>query len=521
MNIPFLALDGIGSTHPEYRANFGRWEKCREVIAGEDVIKLEGTEYLPKPSGMSDDEYLSYKDRAAFYELTARARDAMIGLVAKKKPAFRAPESVAKLAEDITYDGTDLDSFAFSTLAEVVDVGRCGVLVDYPKTDTIGLSMSDVEEDGLRPYAVLYFAEDILDWRRGRINNRKKLTYLKLRESFEEPMPDSPYNTEAKYRLRVYRIVDGKCVYEIYGTDSEGEWAKLPEEMGVLYRNGRVVRDIPFEFFGPLDNSPDVQKPPLLAMANMNIHHYQASADRNHALHYCDLPTPIIRGAFIGLDGEQPDSIRLGPTSAIHLQADGDAKFLEMEGNGVNPTKELMQEYVSAMGMLGNKIIAIDKSGTEAAETASIHRAGEQAILAAMARNVSHGLTEVLELMAEYTGEDSEEIDYQLSTDYLPYAMDSQTLIALIGAVSAGKMSDEEFFEALVAGEMVRPDKTYNQHKEELARMPKPASITPDSGGTFGLADKGIADARAPNTKVAGTAVIDGQAQQSVDKGTK
>jgi acyl carrier protein len=138
-----------------------------------------------------------------------------------------------------------------------------------------------------------------------------------------------------------------------------------------------------------------------------------------------------------------------------------------------------------------------------------------------MARNVSHGLTEVLELMAEYTGEDSEEIDYQLSTDYLPYAMDSQTLIALIGAVSAGKMSDEEFFEALVAGEMVRPDKTYNQHKEELARMPKPASITPDSGGTFGLADKGIADARAPNTKVAGTAVIDGQAQQSVDKGTK
>jgi hypothetical protein len=262
-----------------------------------------------------------------------------------------------------------------------------------------------------------------------------------------------------------------------------------------VYMDGKPIGFIPFTFFGPFENSPSVQKPPLLAMANLNVHHYQASADRNHALHFCDLPTPVISGSFISGEGEQPTSIRLGPTSAIHLQSDGDAKFLEMVGHGVTPTKELMAEYVMLMSILGNKILASDSKAAEAAETAAIQRAGEQAILAAMANNVSHGLTEMLDVIADYLGEPDDKLVFQLSNDYLPSWMDSQTLIALIGAVTAGKMSEEEFFDALVAGELVRPDKTYAEHKEEIARMPKPAPVTPDSGGTFGVPNQGMANA--------------------------
>jgi len=510
----------------------------RDVLDGEDTVKAQGTIYLPQPNGMSTSEYEAYKTRAAYTNFTARAHSAMCGLVGRKKPGLVAPEEILALAPDITMTGDSLDSFSMDCLSETLATGRAGILVDYPVAPEEPLAIRDLELYGMRPYFILFKAEDILDWREGRVGNRRVLTFVKLREYFEQPMGGSnsgsaSYNTTLEERIRVLRLdEEGYCVFEVYAPviepGSESTQAFLSVDTGpttrdYIYQNGERISYIPFVFLGPLKNSPEIQRPPLLDMAYLNIHHYQASADRNHAVHWADVPTPVFIGQLAAeTDGSPATSVRLGPTSAINITSEnGDAKFLEMSGNGINPTKELMEEYVQAMSTLGNKILAGDARATEAAETAAIHRSGEQAILAAMANNISIGITEALKIIADYLDieEDLEEeaegiatISYKLPTNYLPGSIESQTIIALIGALQSNQLSSEEFYDALVQGGLIRSDKTFEEHVEEIKDPAIPivveettgsstSSVTKvdsDSGGEFGVPVAGVDNATNP-----------------------
>lgn len=512
-------------TNPAYQSQESRWTACRDVMEGEDVVKAAQDEYLPVPTGMDATQYKEYRVRAAFVALAARAKEAMRGLVFRKRPLLVCPPEVRELCLDITTTGLSLDQLASYALSELLEVGRGGFLVEYPTNDDPAPTLQDVSDSGLRPYLAYYRAEDILDWREGRIGNKKVLTYVKLREVSSEPSPSNPYASDEVRRIRVLKLdEEGYCAFEVWerrvpltgtvglfplSTSQEPGYERVAAADPRIYQDGEAIRYIPFVPLGPLENSVRMQKPPLIDMVWLNIHHYQASADRNHAIHYADCPTPLFFGALLSSDGTEVTQVRLGPTSAINIEAAGDAKFLEMQGNGIMPTRELMEEYVSQMSILGNKILATDAKAAEAAETAAIHRAGEQAILATMANTLSEGITQALKMLAKWVGlamEDDEteegHIYYHLSTDYLPTPMDSQTLIALIGAVTAGRMSDEEFYEALVAGELVRADKTYDQHKAEIAAMPPPpAPLVSSTGAPFGAPAKGIQRAADPLNK--------------------
>jgi len=498
---------GLMTVHREYEANKGRWALMRDVVEGEDVVKENKTTYLPQPNGMNESEYLAYLNRASFTGFTGRAIDAMLGLVGRKKPTFEAPKEIRALESDITLTGVPLDAFAMNSLAETLTPGRVGILVEYPVTPEEPLVRMDVENYGIRPYLIMYTAENILDWREGRIGNRRVLTYLKLQDTYEEPFASGTslytYETKISTRVRIFRLEESEgvvnCVFEVYEVDPDAlvgtKEKMLPLDSGYIFCDGEPMHYIPFYPIGPMENTMKVQRPPLLDMAFLNIHHYQASADRNHAVHWADVPTPVISGQLMDENGQVAKSIKLGPTSAIMLTEGGSATFLEMTGEGINPTKELMREYVDDMSVLGNKILAGDAKSTEAAETAAIHRAGEQAILATMANNISLALTSALRCMAEFMGlkgKDRQEITYRLSTNYLPGNIDSQTLIALIGARTANKISDEEFYEAIVAGGLVRGDKSFEKHMKEIAALPPIVAPPAEGGLTTASATSGL-----------------------------
>ena len=55
----------VMTTYPEYTALKERWSVCREVIAGEDVVKEKGEKYLPmathKCADVQSARYKAYK----------------------------------------------------------------------------------------------------------------------------------------------------------------------------------------------------------------------------------------------------------------------------------------------------------------------------------------------------------------------------------------------------------------------------------------------------------------------------
>lgn len=483
-----MTLPDLLYKHRDYVKYQPMWTICRDAMEGEDAVKAKTTTYLPRPSGQTSDEYAAYITRAPFFNATSRTLDAMIGLVFRKTPVLTSSETVEKLAEHVTTDGMSLADFARLLMSEVVSVYRAGVLVEYPRVDTPYVTVQDIEDNGYRPYLTMYTAENIFDWRETIIKGRKVLSYLKLHEYVDIP---NGWQTEVGHQYRVFWINEmGECQYAVF-QDSNGNIVDITPSDPFIYISGQRIGFIPFSFCGPLTATSSLKKPPLYDLAKVNIHHYQAGADRANAVHWADSPTPIFFGQILTSTGEEVEAIKLGSSSAINMQQGGDAKYLEFQGAGITPTKELMAEYKEEMALLGSKILSSDSRAAEVAATSAIHRAGENSVLAAISKAMSASITQAMKWMLRFLGMDAE-VSYRLNTDFYPTPMDSQTLIALIGAVQARKLSDEEFFESLVEGEVIRSDKKFEDHKAEIDAMPKEDPLTAASGNTFGTPSKTV-----------------------------
>jgi hypothetical protein len=55
----------VDTTHPDYDGTLPARERARHVLAGEDAVKAAGIRYLPRLDAQSDEDYKTYKDRAA------------------------------------------------------------------------------------------------------------------------------------------------------------------------------------------------------------------------------------------------------------------------------------------------------------------------------------------------------------------------------------------------------------------------------------------------------------------------
>ena len=59
----------VMTTYPEYSALKERWEVCREVIAGEDVVKQRGEKYLPMATHKCQDIQKARYNAYTFYSV--------------------------------------------------------------------------------------------------------------------------------------------------------------------------------------------------------------------------------------------------------------------------------------------------------------------------------------------------------------------------------------------------------------------------------------------------------------------
>ena len=199
----------VNSTHPDYDANLPAWLRARYVFAGEDAVKAAAEKYLPRLDCQDDKEYLAYKKRASFFNASARTADGFVGLIFRREPTFKLPESggvgeaLAEFVEDAEMLGTSLSSFSKKLVTEIINVGRAGTLVDWS-----GSATGQYEEK--RAYAVAYAAEDIINWQTDRVNGRNVLTLLVLKETCQTPADDAdPFVMEEIEQLRVLKLVPG------------------------------------------------------------------------------------------------------------------------------------------------------------------------------------------------------------------------------------------------------------------------------------------------------------------------
>jgi hypothetical protein len=450
---------GVERVHPDFEKIQDQWKRCRDAIDGEDAIKAAGVRYLPRPSGHDDAQYAAYVNRAYWYNATERALDGFHGMIFKKDPVIDVPPAIESYIDTIDVLGNSFQTFAQLVVKEVLSVGRVGILVDFPRVDFTEVgNQAEFERLGLRPYTVLFRAENITNWRTEIVNGRRTLTMVVLYTPYERPT-DDPFYYEVVPSYRVLRLVDG--VYTIDQWDRVDK-AYVLVDSNVPRVNGRPWTEIPFQFINADHLLPDICKPPLINLINLNVALYRTTADLENGAHWTGVPTAVISG----LSPDQNEVV-LGAEEALILPIGGEASFLEFTGSGLAALEQRGQVKEQEMARIALRILATDKKAAEAADTEAIRREGENSVLASIAYRTGRGLSNVMNYICAWVNAPGEAV-VELNTEYSATSIDAQLLTAYLNGWQTGAYTHRDLFRLLQRAGIIDEDRVFEDLKDEV-----------------------------------------------------
>lgn len=449
----------VNEKHPEYLKNLTKWQLMRDALAGE-VAKEK---YVPKLSDQEAEEYSAYVGRAEFYNATARTQVALTGLLFAKPPKVELPEALKTIGENISLDDDTLEALAKNIADECLSVGRCGVLVDLPSVEKADYSKLEAERLNLRAYATLYKAENIINWKTTKINGSNVTSLVVLAETYAEPTQDE-FVDKIKTRYRVLDLHEGYYRQRVFSETKAGNFEVVSE----IYpsANGQKLEYLPFTFFNVNDLKTSVEKPPLLDLARVNISHFRSEVDLEHGTHFTALPTPYVTG----YQGETEGKLKIGSTAVWAINSpDAKVGFLEFSGAGLSTLENRIAVKEKRMSILGARLLLDEKKTAEATETLQMRKSGENAVLTSVAATISEGIVSFLKDIAFFENIASENLIYEINTDYNLTMIEPQLLAQIIAGIQSGDIPNEVLYDALLKGELM--PETIQSYEDYQAKL--------------------------------------------------
>jgi hypothetical protein len=448
----------VETRHASYKARASQWRRCRDCYEGTDAVKAEEIcrTYLPLLDTMrqvdNDGRYQAYKTRALFFNAMSRTVDGLAGAVFQKDPKTDVPKSFKPVLDDATLRGEPANLVALLATREVMITGRYGVL----------------------------------NWRETVIDGNATLTMVVLREDELVPKNGDEFDLERRDVYRVLRLTGGEYSIETWkARETQGASVTLYEPSGTVTptRRGQPLDFIPFTFFGPTSTAVDVQKPPMVDLADVNLSHYRTSADLEHGRHYVALPTPWMAGASADQTGE----LILGPSGMLLLDKGGVAGMLEFSGSGLGSLEKADDTKRQMMATLGARLLEDQGGPAETATAVGMRHAGEHATLRTIAGSIEEGFEEVLRTSVWWTTPsagkwEDVEVEFELNKDYLNVKMSSEEAKTLVLMLQAESISHETFWTALTTGNFVNSPNTSAEEKKQIERE-KPPEPPPGAPG--------------------------------------
>lgn len=448
----------VSFIRPELSAIMGRYNKIRDCLIGSEAVKHKADLYLPVPRPTDKTKenlarYKSYKDRAVFYNVTARTLGGLVGQVMSRSPVSEIPDILDMVEEDATGDGVNLEQMAEKTLAFSLSYGRSGLLVDFPNTGG-NVTVADLQSGRVRPVLAQYDPFTVINWRYMTDGSVTKLSMVNLAETW--PFHDDGFEIKTACQFRVLEInSNGFYTVTIWREfQNPTSWTsdkKIPTSENfrisegpylVLGPDGNPLTEILFKFVGVRNNDGSIDNPPLADLAEINLAHYRNSADYEEACFQLGQPTYWCAGLDEHWVKEvMGGQIQLGALGGILLPSGGNAGLLQPEPNTM--CKEAMDTKERQMVALGAKLVeqkTVQRTATEAMQ----ENASEMSVLSSAAKNVSHAYEWALTKCAEFLNVKGEKIEYKLNSNFQMMQLTPADRLQLVKEWQAGSITFDE-----------------------------------------------------------------------------
>lgn len=459
----------IGTKHPLY-INYSKlyWTPCRDLYAGEEIVKQKGVVYLPPTPGQAIDgmklgepgevAYQNYKMRAQVPDYFADAVETFVGLMHEKPPIVTLPDRMKYLIERCSAQGESLHALLRRINEEQLVTGRVGLLCDLPNA---------VSQDP-RFYVAFYPAESIINWDSSSDNNDlDRLDLVVLDESTLIRDANYSWSTEERYR----ELALGSESY--YQQKYVGE---LPDgEQIVPQVNGRPNNEIPFVFVNSADILPNPSKPPLMGLVRLCYSIYRSEADYRFTLFQQGQDTLVVIG---GTSGGKDAEVRVGAGARIDVDQNGDAKYIGVSSDGLSEQRTALENDRARANQLSGKLVSPNKSSQESGEALKTRIAAQTATLNRIAETGAFALQTSLRFIAKWLGIDENQVSVKPNLEFAALNLMGDDLVKIMVAKKEGAPISLESVHALLR-ERGLTIKEYNDELNLIKSEPKLAVVEP------------------------------------------
>jgi len=384
--------DEVGAVHPEYWHIAKKREVYQDVVEGTLKLREKRKKYLPPFPAETNEDYNFRANTATLFNLTAKTRNMMTGLVFKDPITLSADvsEEIVPLWENIDNAGTHGDVFSQHLFMSSFE-GYSAILVDAP-----AVTANSREEQlalGLRPYWVQYKADDIWNWQYeiNPVSKSKELVMIVLREVTNESTGE--FTSAQVVRFRVFRLDNGLVTWALFREErkSKDKIEYILEGEGSMPQ----LTMIPVAIVGHLGADPF-----LLDVSLKNLEHFQTYSDYKSLIHKTCVPIPVGKGMQF-----EEQNVVIGGSTLIQTSADGGFGFSEVEGTSLNVTRQSLQDNRDDIAMMGLSLLAdktarVDITATEAL----LNNVAETSELRMFARQLQDAIELAMGHTAEYLG---------------------------------------------------------------------------------------------------------------------
>ena len=384
--------DEVGAVHPEYWHIAKKREVYQDVAEGTLKLRAKRKQYLPPFPAETNEDYNFRANTATLFNLTAKTRNMMTGLVFKDPITLSADvsEEIVPLWENIDNAGTHGDVFSQHLFMSSFE-GYSAIVVESP--DTVATDLEEQIKLGLRPYWVQYKADDIWNWQYqiNPVSKSKELTMIVLREVTNESTGE--FTSGQVVRFRVFRLDNGLVTWALFKEERKDK----DKVEYILEGEGSMpqLSMIPVAIVGDLGADPF-----LLDVSLKNLEHFQTYSDYKSLIHKTCVPIPVGKGMQF-----EEQNVVIGGSTLIQTSPDGDFGFSEVGGSSLNVTRQSLQDNRDDIAMMGLSLLAdktarVDITATEAL----LNNVAETSELRMFARQLQDAIELALGHTAEYLG---------------------------------------------------------------------------------------------------------------------
>lgn len=452
----------IDTRDPAFAEFLEEWKTNRALIKGERAVKKRGCQlFLPRDPSMTDDAaYENFKKRTPFFPGASKAFENYRALATRKPATITAPANTLDILNTITAKGFTLDKLADKLFAELLITNFVGLVVDYP--EGVGqVSQAQAIELGVRPFISMFTAESILGIETATINNRQRVTRVRL------------FDNDSATVIRELRLDDGVYRVNIW-TQTRGQWLLTKSITPTKGRNAETLDEIPFSLVATEETFEPI-KAPLADVCSLNAQLYIAQSNLAQCHFWSCSPIPYVIKKLAEGEGE----ISIAPGMVWRFDCDPKEAvvgFLEWNGGQINELRLEVESLKADMAKVGGRMLADDKRVAEAAETEAIRRAAENAVVANFIRSRDHGLNDALAWVSWFLDLPEDAITYEGSTDFNAIPLTAQDWAFRKSLRDGRDLSKNKWIDMLQANDVLPAnfDREANERElsEEVADMP-------------------------------------------------